>query len=337
MFITHTPHSTTLAVGFNLRFTVYDMPNVLDVDKDAGLVFNATKWIGCGRTYKDVPIYVCEALTSIRKIPDAVIASCIPNPQVPIIEFINFPLPKQSSELITTRPMAWFSTDPPDENAIQLLLSRTIPPKAFLDKMDADMGQAWFDGNISIIDHRVNGGSDRLPMWAPTYWQKISKLISMQTDWKRAKSWVDTNAQKLSGFPTSDIIFAAQAWNSPLYRSSDLTTHTLAQLLADRWLSDDIMLLMVGHLQDRLQQNPVLDASTIIAPSLFYTVIEKAAKTNKFDFLALQRVEDQIKYGKRRHLWMGGFIGGNHEIALRIDFEKKELAYGVLLRFKMIM
>jgi len=38
------------------------------------------------------------------------------------------------------------------------------------------------------------------------------------------------------------------------------------------------MLLMVGHLQDQLQQDPVLDASTIIAPSLFYTVIEKVAR-----------------------------------------------------------
>jgi len=176
------------------------MPNVIDVDKEAGVVFDATKWIGCGRTYKDVPIYVCEALTSIRKIPHAVVASSIPSPQLPIIEFINFPLPAKSAELVTTQPTAWFSTDPPGQNATQLLLSRTIPPKAFLDKLGTKTGQAWFNGNISIIDHRVNGGGDRLPMWVPTYWQLISKIISMQTKWKRAKGWVETNAKNLPGY-----------------------------------------------------------------------------------------------------------------------------------------
>jgi len=94
---------------------------------------------------------------------------------------------------------------------------------------------------------------------------------------------------------------------------------------------------MIGHLQDRLQQDPILDESTIIAPSLFYTIIEKAAWTNKFDLPALQRVENQVKYGMRWHLWMGGFVGGNHEIALQIDFEKKELAYGAFLQSNMIV
>jgi len=69
------------------------------------------------------------------------------------------------------------------------------------------------------------------------------------------------------------------------------------------------MLLMVGHLQDQLQQDPVLDASTIIAPSLFYTVIEKVARKNNYNFLALQRVEDQVKHGEQWYLWMGGLLG----------------------------
>jgi hypothetical protein len=312
------------------------MADVLDIDKEAGLVFDATRWIGCGQAYKDVPLYVCKAFTSTCKIPDDVMASYIPSPQVPIIEFINLPLPAQSSELITTRPAAWFSTDPPDKNATQLLLSRTIPPKAHLDKLEAEMGQAWFNGNISIIDHRFNSGRDRLPWWAPTYWQLISKIIRMQTDWKRAKGWIEANAKNIPSHPTPEVVLAAHPWNSPLHRNSCLTTHTLAQLLTDRWLNDDIMLLMIGHLQDRLQQDPVLNASTIIAPSLFYTVIEKAAQRNNFDLPALQRVENQVKYGTQHHLWLGGFIGGNHEIALQIDFEKKQLAYGVLLQSKMI-
>ena len=306
------------------------MSDVMDLVNEEGVVFDAAQWIGRGRTYKDVPIYVCDVLTDIRQIPDLVSKSCLPSPEVPILDFINLALPPQSSELITTQASAWFSNQPPQQNVIELLQSRSIPPKAILDKLDCLLGQAWFDGKVSILDPRYNDGSDALPLWAPTYWLKMAKIISIQTEWRRAKEWIQDQKQTLSGFPAPAAVFAAHPWNMPLHRDGSMTNHTLAQLLSNRWLSDDIMFLMVGHLRDRLQQDPVLNASTIIAPSLFYLVIENAAKMGNFDLPALRKVEDRVKERRGRFLWMGGFIGGNHEIALHIDFHLKELAYGAL-------
>ena len=204
--------------------------STIDLANEEGAVFDASQWIRCGRTYKDVPLYVCGALTTFRKIPEAVITTCIPRPDLRIIDFINLTLPRQSSELVTTQPGVWFSTDPPDEIATSSLASRTIPPKAFLDKLDSMMGQEMLNGSISIIDHRVNGGRGRDPVWALTYWQQMSKIISMQAQWKRAKEWIDSNALRLPGFPAPDIVFAAHAWNMPLLHNNGFTNLTLAQL-----------------------------------------------------------------------------------------------------------
>lgn len=74
----------------------------------------------------------------------------------------------------------------------------------------------------------------------------------------------------------------------------------------------------------------MLAASTIIAPSLFYALIEKAAKTKHYNFKGLRVVEDLINGGKRRFLWMAALVNHNHEIALRIDFKTKQISYGML-------
>ena len=185
------------------------MPLFEDIDKTETTVFNAAQWIGCGRVYKDVPHYVCDMLTSLRKIPDTEYKTYIPSPHISVEAFINLNLPAQSAEIITTRPSDCFSKSPPDEHTYKLLTTRSIPLKEFLDKLENMTGQARFDGNVSIKDPRFNGGRDNLPMSALTYWQQMSKVISMQLKWRRAKEWVRREAgrAKARGFPALDGIF----------------------------------------------------------------------------------------------------------------------------------
>jgi len=49
-------------------FYGFTMPDMLDIDKEAGLVFDTTKWIECGQTYKDVPIYVYQDSSNIAAV-----------------------------------------------------------------------------------------------------------------------------------------------------------------------------------------------------------------------------------------------------------------------------
>jgi hypothetical protein len=59
-----------------------------------------------------------------------------------------------------TKPQTWFSHDKPSTVDITVLKSRPIPPKDFLDKLEKDIGQAWFDGAKSVIDMRFNNSVD---------------------------------------------------------------------------------------------------------------------------------------------------------------------------------
>jgi hypothetical protein len=108
---------------------------------------------------------------------------------------------------------------------------------------------------------------------------------------------------------------------------------TLAPLLSTRWLSCDIMDLMINDLQSRLQQHPDLSSKVIIAPSDFYKVIEKAIRTGYTDDClprSLRNVETQVNDGGKSILYMGVLVGGNHEIAAYVDFENSTYGWGEL-------
>ena len=59
-------------------------------------------------------------------------------------------------------------------------------------------------------------------------------------------------------------------WNSPLLRYPSMMNQVLAQLFGDCMLTDDIMLIMIDHLRDQLQESPELAKSTVIVNSSFY-------------------------------------------------------------------
>jgi hypothetical protein len=286
------------------------MHDIEDLDKEETTVFNPAQWIGCGRKFKDVPRYVCDVLNDLRKIPDKEYRTYIPRPELPIQIFIDLELPKQSAEVFTTRASDCFSSNPLDEDAYKLLATRSIPPKAVLDEMEKDIGQEWFKGRVSITDPRYNGGKDRLPLSALTYWQLVYKIVSAQREWRQARGWIQGEVRRettASEFPCLDGIFETYGWDAPLAGHTSITSRVLAQLLSNNMLTDDIMYLMVNHLRNRLQQCPNLTSSTIIAPSLFYAAIEQAAKANRFNLRALRAMEDLVKQERRQFLWIPVF------------------------------
>ncbi|KAJ7211943.1 hypothetical protein C8J57DRAFT_1256490 [Mycena rebaudengoi] len=95
----------------------------------------------------------CMRLSPLE-LPDKERKRLIPGPNVPIAEFLGIWLPKKSSALIFSKTKAWFSTDAPT-TSIDCLLSRPILPREFLDDLQKDAGQAWFDGSKSIIFHCI--------------------------------------------------------------------------------------------------------------------------------------------------------------------------------------
>jgi hypothetical protein len=307
-----------------------------DIHVEDSLVFNPARWIRCQKQYKDVPLHVCNALVALRQMPDS-IEHLLPVPELSVTDFIGLELPSQSAELITTKVNQWFSFDAPQEN-VQTFLRRSIPPLDFINKLENNNGQAWFDGKISIVDPRFTGSNNRLPFWFSTYWRRMATIIKAQRDWREAKGWIQRETEKLGlpgPLPSQQELFALVGWNVPLARTvtkiAGMTTYTLSQFLSNRWLDQEAMELMISHLQKRLQQDPVRSKKNKIASCQFFELLIDAANTNCYGNTtissSLHNIEIQVEREGLRHLYIPVF-GNHHEVVAYVDFDEMKVGYG---------
>ncbi|KAK6984674.1 hypothetical protein R3P38DRAFT_2806295 [Favolaschia claudopus] len=154
----------------------------------------------------------------------------------------SVPLPKLSSGLAFNKTSTWFSKDAPT-TPLHCLLDRPVPPLQFLDDLSKAVGQAWFDGCISIFDPRYNDGRDRLPLPALTLWKELGRVVKDQCVRKGSRDWVDEELRK----PGLDGKI----------------------ILSNAWLSDDHIDMMMTDLSARLAAEPELAQRVLIAPLAF--------------------------------------------------------------------
>ena len=128
-------------------------------------VFDPALWIGQGKRYivEELPDYVIDTKCELLDLPQDA-KNCLPLNEMPISAFLNHRLPTKLSELITVCVEDCFSKDSPSTN-IATLADRPIPSDETIQLLDKAMGQAWLDGNRSIIDWR---GDERIDFWATT-------------------------------------------------------------------------------------------------------------------------------------------------------------------------
>lgn len=308
-----------------------DAHKVLDVDPSEPVCLD--DWRKKGKTIDDVPFQVISAHTDALRIPEQILQD-FPNPNLPIIDFIQLTLPKQSSAITMASIDKWFSCDAPKDD-VSSIKSRTVPPQDLLSKLREHSQQAWLDGACSITDPRFNKGTERFPLWIITYWIRTSRVINAQTDWLRAREWIEDQSQVAcfpDGFTTSTEIFGSIGWDSPRKIAKlAFTTQKFCQLLSTRWLCDDIMALLVEDLRTRLSDDPVRSKDTIIAPSNYYRVFEPAKRRGYHaDVLprCLKRIEHLVDSKGFRYLYIPVMMNENHEIAVYVDFVKKKCGWG---------
>jgi hypothetical protein len=110
-------------------------------------------------------------------------------------------------------------------------MDRPGPPLSFLANLEKDLGQAWFDGAKSIVDHRFNNSMDCFPLWVVAFWRMLSDIVRMQTTWRRGYQWLDNEEKKTRDPTTMESIrkarerLASLGWNVRLaYQRGAVTT-----------------------------------------------------------------------------------------------------------------
>lgn len=305
-------------------------------DSDSDCAFHPGDWIEQGKSYKDVPTYVAKALVKITQLPPA-FDSLLAHRDTPVLEFIKQDLPKQSSKLTTTPITAWFSRQSPmgstHDITLNMVTRRTVPSKHVLLEIERALGQEWFDGCKSIVDPRYNQGTERLPFWILSLWRRFASMAEKQSDWKEA---VDFWAKEI--VEEWGTVLGGVGWNSKLqYGGFVFTTHRFAQLLSRRQLCDDVTQVMIDHLRDRLEKTSEKSSQHIIAPSRFYLSLEALANQTQHNKgkipSPLMAVENMVKNEGRTHLWYP-VLHSSHEVAIRINFKQRTIAYGKQLSKK---
>ncbi|KAJ7659817.1 hypothetical protein DFH06DRAFT_1326842 [Mycena polygramma] len=277
-------------------------PAVCDMSADTP-PFDPAVWIGKNKKFpaKDTKFEVHDALANVLKLP-ATFASPIPGPNLPIAAFLKLSFPAQSPALVLRKPDSWFSKDPPT-TSVDCLLNRPIPSSEFLADFEKVVGQAWLDGNTSILDPRYNDGRDRLPLGALTLWKELARVVDGQKIWRKSDGWLTSELGK-SGLDREDreALMTAKSlldtlgWDTKIRGS--WTTSTLAIILSGAWLSDDHIDMMMADLSARVAADPELAAEILIAPLAFSEAIKKGAGKATYtpqETPLLSRYEEHIK------------------------------------------
>ncbi|KAJ6587364.1 hypothetical protein B0H10DRAFT_2234035 [Mycena sp. CBHHK59/15] len=272
-----------------------------------------------------------DALRQVLAVPSDI--KYIPRPDLPILDFVALELPNQSHSLVLTKPRSWYSDDIPVTD-VGCLLSRPIPPKDFLLRLEEEAGQAWFDGCKSILDPRYNDGSDRFPLWVLMFWKEMAQLADARWKWETSVGWVDGQLQKelpnqdLEALAVTKELFATMGWNTKIW--GQWTHLDLAKILSWQWLADDHIDMLMADLSARVEADPELAKSVLVAPLAFSDALKRAGDSNytKEDAPLLARYEAHIKKHGLKRLYFPNHVNGNHWISGRIDFERKLFGTG---------
>ena len=286
------------------------------------------------------PTELREICKAPRAVPDSVIEMVhLPSPDVLVADFVAWELPRVSSEIISTKPEIWFSKNAPSINSIQVILSRPVPSREFVRRLDIAYRQAWLDGARSISDHRFNEGTDCLPLWVVPLWQKVAEIKDMQIAWGKTLAWLELEKMRqkreegrIEIQKAQEMLRSTVGWNEKMkYCSGMTTTYHLSRFLGTLWLSDEHISMMVEELECDLDAS---ESSDICLGSFAFTVainnieLKLGLPSSTKNKTIISKYESCVKNGSLRQLYFPLHINSTHWIAGMIDFKKKTISFG---------
>ncbi|KAL1700129.1 hypothetical protein EV121DRAFT_214771 [Schizophyllum commune] len=299
--------------------------------------FVAEEWIRAGKSYKNVPEYVTQEKAKILEVPQAILDHFIPPASQPVIEFAERQsMPRvETSGLLRVRHEHAFSEDAPNVDTMRVLASRPIPCADDLRRLEDAVGQAWFDGQQSVIDWRFNDGAERHPFWVVRFWRLMTPVVEKHTAWRRGLQWLQEvqrrsagNAETLSFANSALAALQVLGWNgmNPYLRGAT-TTSALALFLGTSWLGDEQLDMMYEDLKRRAEASraSVLVGSTDFARRI-QLLGEKAAGWETSGHL--RRTADRLKDGTYKVFVFPINISECHWITGMVDLKTNTVTYG---------
>ncbi|KAI0329285.1 hypothetical protein GY45DRAFT_1253214 [Cubamyces sp. BRFM 1775] len=291
-----------------------------------------SEWIGQKKTYPtaQTPSVVLAARRQVLSIPPDEL-DMFPSPLMSVASFLEMDLPAQPTRLVFEKPETTFRHELPTETLQGVNFQmRPIPPKPFIEKLEQSFGQAWFDGAHSIVDSRYK--QSRLPLYVLTYWREMSRVLEKGAKWRLTSRWLNQHVRR-----QEDLVNKVHALLEVLPWGADLraygaatTTDTLALLLSNAWLDDELIDMLSNHLASRIRRDPHLTSKVAVATLSFqhcilasYTGKNPPGSLPAFLYQLKQRIVDGVQ-----RLYFPVNLDNAHWVAFCIDFETRTICHG---------
>lgn len=167
----------------------------------------------------------------------------------------------------------------------------------------------------------------------------MSVVVKKRAKWQAAERWLSLQTRGQGFTEASDK--AREALGS-LARGSELralssyssSVDTLATLLSNECLDDELINMLMAHLDSRVRIDPELRKEVIVAPLAFQHALELAYRNNAYGDKAgplLKRYKQLIVNNGRKKIVTTTHENKNHWIGFKIDFQARLIQYGETL------
>ncbi|KAG2359200.1 hypothetical protein BDR07DRAFT_1415763 [Suillus spraguei] len=171
-------------------------------------------------------------------IPVSVQSIILPDQNLSVSSFLQFPLPSAS---ITTAPplRKYFDTDTPPEDTSYLnyLCTQPLPQLAVLHQLLEGVQHARLDGSRSIVYAHADINQS-FPFWILMFWRQAYTLLDIQNKWRQAEAFL-TKRQSNPVASTFHLALSRLSWSGSMKGFCDWSPiHDLADFASQKWLTD---------------------------------------------------------------------------------------------------
>jgi hypothetical protein len=172
-------------------------------------------------------------------------------------------------------------------------------------------------------------------------WKELTRIVSTQEVWRKSEVWLNREAKRLGGgdevvsMKRAITLLSSIGWDAPVLAPGSFTTTTeFSKLLRNEWISDDLINMMMEDLSFRARTNPNIASNIKIGTVPLSQAIVRAAVNRTYTKRSvplLYRYECAVTSSECSQLYFPAHVHGNHWIAIKVDFKKRDISYGIEL------
>jgi hypothetical protein len=277
------------------------------------------------------------------EIPHNILDVILPKKNISVLDILNFSLPgiaRKSPNLL--QPQTFFSTQNATTTDLGKIQQTPLPPLSILEHL---LQATELRNAQSIVCQHVPGLGLHFPPWIVTYWAEAARIGTVKNTWILAEEAMELQKKgKHRTEETNDLItrayntLATISWSATVQGfPGTISVEYLATYMTKDWLTDeheDQMLHLLGRELARSSEGDserIYIAETFFMPSLIM-VYKEPDRANQYatasSYSWLRKKGQEFGTGSLDKLATIANVGGNHWVAVVLDFRSSQILYG---------